>query len=71
MPTVADLGSGIIPKQAALTDVAAVAPAGGTGAAAGAYDTAGNRDLMIAAVNNCRSRIIEIESILRVAGLIP
>lgn len=28
------------------------APAGGAGATAGAYDTAANRDLMIAALNN-------------------
>ncbi len=44
--------------------VAIVAPpAGGTGAAAGAYDTAENRDLMIAAVNN-------ILAALRAHGLI-
>ena len=33
---------------------AAAPPAGGTGAAAGAYDTAGNRDAMISAQNNLR-----------------
>lgn len=38
-----------------ITDVAA--PAGGTGATAGAYDTAANRDLMIAAVNAMRTLI--------------
>jgi len=35
-------------QQAAISD----APAGGSGATAGAYDSAANRDLMIAAVNN-------------------
>jgi hypothetical protein len=40
------LGS-IIPPSAAIAD----APAGGTGATAGAYDSAANRDLMIAAIN--------------------
>ena len=30
------------------------APAGGTGATGGAYDTSGNRDLMIATVNGMR-----------------
>lgn len=39
---------GVIPPSAAIAD----APAGGTGATAGAYDSAANRDLMIAAVNN-------------------
>lgn len=35
-------------QQAAIADI----PAGGTGATAGAYDTAANRDTMIAAVNS-------------------
>ena len=35
-------------QQAAVTSP----PAGGTGLAAGAYDTAANRDLMIASINN-------------------
>lgn len=34
--------------------VQAAAPAGGTGAAAGAYDTAANRDLLINLVNEIR-----------------
>lgn len=47
-----------IPKggtHEAITDVAA--PAGGTGATAGAYDTAANRDLMIALLNSIRTLI--------------
>ncbi len=39
----------------AITDVAA--PAGGAGATPGAYDTAANRDLMIALVNAMRTLI--------------
>lgn len=35
-------------QQAAITN----APAGGSGATAGAYDTAANRDAMITAINN-------------------
>jgi len=38
--------------------VATAAPAGGTGAAAGAYDTAGNRDTMITLVNAMRTCLI-------------
>ncbi len=38
-----------------VTDPAAtVAPVGGTGATGGAYDTAGNRDLMITAQNETK-----------------
>jgi hypothetical protein len=36
----------------------AAAPAGGTGAAAGAYDTAVNRDKLIALVNEMRLTLI-------------
>jgi hypothetical protein len=38
--------------------VAAAAPAGGAGATAGAYDTAGNRDTMITLVNAMRTCLI-------------
>ena len=44
----------------ALTALAA--PAGGTGATGGAYDTAGNRDLMITAQNALRTDIINIKT---------
>lgn len=47
-----------IPKgglHEAITDAAA--PAGGTGATAGAYDTAANRDIMIATLNAMRTLI--------------
>lgn len=54
----------------ALTTVTAAAPAGGTGAAAGAYDTAANRDTAIALINNCSTRITEIETILKNLGFL-
>ncbi len=40
----------------------AAAPAGGTGATAGAYDGASNRDLMIASVNAARDDIIALRT---------
>ena len=40
---------------AAVTQLAA--PAGGTGATAGAYDTAANRDLAITSINDARTDI--------------
>lgn len=45
-----------IPKGGIHEGIAAVAaPAGGTGATAGAYDTAANRDLAIALINDMRT----------------
>lgn len=52
--------------HAAVTQLAA--PAGGTGATAGAYDTAANRNLMIASVNAARTDIANIKQVLN--GLI-
>lgn len=40
--------------------IGAAAPAGGTGATAGAYDTAANRDSMITLVNNMRTALINL-----------
>lgn len=45
---------------AALTQVAA--PAGGSGATAGAYDTAANRDLAIASINAARDDVIALQA---------
>lgn len=39
-------------------------PAGGTGATAGAYDTAGNRDLLIASVNALIADVLAIRKTL-------
>lgn len=52
MPRPNDQGT-IIADVAAQTQLAA--PAGGAGAAAGAYDTAANRDLAIASINAARA----------------
>ena len=46
------------PQRSAPARAQAAAPAGGTGATAGAYDTANNRDAMIALVNEMRLVLI-------------
>ncbi len=48
------LGAGAVVRQT----VAAAAPAGGTGTAAGGYDTAAHRDALITLVNDMRSALI-------------
>lgn len=57
--------------------IPAAAPAGGTGTAAGGYDTAGNRDLLIATVNGNRIALLALQTEhndllakLRAAGLL-
>lgn len=62
--------SALAAKPTALTAQAAVAPAGGTGTAAGAWDTAGNRDAAITLINNLRTRVGELETKLRSLGLL-
>ena len=57
-------------KPAALTATVGAAPAGGTGTAAGAWDTAGNRDLAIATINNLKTRVDQLESKLQALGLL-
>ena len=49
-----------ITSSAATDSLTADAPAGGTGATAGAYDTAGNRNLMIAAVNGLNATVASV-----------
>lgn len=59
------ISEGALAAQGVATAVAAVpaaAPAGGTGAAAGGWDTAGNRDLAIAAINGLRTDVIELQT---------
>ena len=66
------------PKVASLSaTIPAAAPAGGTGATAGAYDTAANRDIAITLLNGLRTFDIEIRAkldaiilALRGAGII-
>jgi hypothetical protein len=61
-----------VPAATALTP-----PAGGTGATAGAYDTAGNRDLMIASITATQADLLALKQVvngliddLQAAGLI-
>lgn len=63
-----------ISKLAALTATVAAAPAGGTGTAAGAWDTSANRDAAIATINNLKTRVDQLEARLNTTtgyGLIP
>lgn len=53
-----------------LTAATAAAPAGGTGTAAGGWDTAANRDAAIAQINNLRTRVTEMENALKALGLL-
>jgi len=63
--------AGLDLKNAGLTAEPTAAPAGGTGATEGAYDTAVNRDAMIDCVNETRTRVGEIEAALQAAGILP
>ena len=63
-------GATAVVKPTALTATVAAAPAGGTGTAAGAWDTAGNRDLAIATINNLKTRVDQLESKLQALGLL-
>lgn len=58
-------GGSAAPKPTALTPTVAAAPAGGTGTAAGAWDTAVNRDLAITVINNLKTRVDELETKLQ------
>jgi hypothetical protein len=53
------LGAGVTPASAT---VPAAAPAGGTGTAAGAWDTSANRDAAIATINGLRTDVIELQT---------
>lgn len=53
-----------------LTAVTAAAPAGGTGTAAGGWDTAANRDAAIAQINNLRTRVTQLETALKALGIL-
>jgi hypothetical protein len=57
-----------ISAAVALTKTASNSPAGGTGTAAGGFDTAANRDAAIAAINNNAAAITEIQNILKQFG---
>ena len=62
-------GHGLTDKTAAIADASApaaltqlAAPAGGSGATAGAYDTAANRNLAIASINAARDDVIALQA---------
>lgn len=58
--------AGTVKQAAADADSAvtipAAAPAGGTGTAAGGWDTAGNRDLAIATINGLRTAVTDLQT---------
>ena len=56
-------------NAATLTATQLAAPAGGTGATAGAYDSAANRDLAIVSINAARTDIAAIITALENAGI--
>ena len=62
------LGASFTPT--ALTATTAAAPAGGTGTAAGGWDTAANRDLAIATINNLKTRLDQLETALKALGFL-
>ena len=53
-PQIGFLGAGAVGQQS----IGSAAPAGGTGTAAGGYDTAAHRDALITLVNNMRTALI-------------
>lgn len=55
-PMIGFLGAAAVVQQS----IGAAAPAGGTGATAGAYDTAAHRDAMITLVNNMRTALLNL-----------
>lgn len=57
-------------KPSTMTTAAGAAPAGGTGTAAGGWDTAANRDAAIATINNLRTRVTELETFLKALGFV-
>lgn len=63
-------GATAVVKPTALTATVAAAPAGGTGTAGGGWDTAGNRDLAIATINNLKTRVDQLETKLQALGLL-
>ena len=58
------------PAPLSVTQTQLAAPAGGTGATAGAYDTSANRNLMITSVNAARTDIAAIIEALKAHGIL-
>jgi hypothetical protein len=57
-------------QPATVAAVAGEVPAGGTGATAGAYDTANNRNTMIATVAEIKASLNDLIDKLKTAGII-
>lgn len=57
-------------KQVEVADVAGAVPAGGTGAAAGGWDTAANRNTAITTITEIKAQVNLILARLRTAGII-
>lgn len=57
-------------RRALTTSMPSAAPAGGTGAAAGGWDTAPNRDAAITTINTMRTVLNELIVILRARGIV-
>lgn len=56
-------------RAATVAAVAGLIPAGGTGAAAGGWDTAGNRDTAIVTAGELKTKLNAILTSLKAAGL--
>lgn len=69
-PMLGFFGAAAVTKPTALTATVAAAPAGGTGTAAGGWDTSANRDLAITTINNLKTRVDQLESRLQALGLL-
>ena len=68
---IAEVAAGVpTSKRVTLAMTQLAAPAGGTGADAGCYDTAENRDLFIASLNALRTDIAAIRTVLVNLGII-
>ncbi len=63
-------GRGAVKQAVANVDVAGAVPAGGTGTAAGGWDTAANRDIAIATIIELKTRINALQAALRTAGVL-
>ena len=70
MPIRTDVSAAGVYPLPALTANPEAAPAGGEGAAEGAWSSAEDRDAAIATINALRTRVAEIEAALQAAGII-
>lgn len=57
-------------QSAAVAAVAGLIPAGGVGAAAGGWDTAGNRDTAIVTIGEIKTQLNDLLAKLRAHGII-